>query len=765
MTPPPQRFTPLLFLKNRFLIQSTSLWRLMKLLRPYRRQIILANLMASLATAMAGFCLLSLHPLFQVALARNHHGGSATAAEHPAPSIDQTLNTIVLDPGSAAAPPLASVAPPDAADSAPDSVSAGEPAPEEPAGLTGGKIDRIRQYAERYGAAWAPLGRLVKRAEASWDRFFDWAGQSPSRLMIVYTAFIVLLYFLSQLFSFLGDYLMGQMTLHVTMGLMREVYASVLRQEFNFFSTNTTGALLNLCYRQVMQLRSIINFLVSTRIMIPVDLMIMFGVLLGISVKLSMLLLLFLPLVILPALWLVRRLRKSLAEEVGEESGSMEVMAEGFHGILAVKAFGAEEIERESLEPSIDKYVRSSRKRQAAASMMGPFVDFMNMMVILIVFILTMFVLRRSMDLDQGKIVLFLFAVTRFHKPLRSLLTMNIQMQRSAQVAQRIFEIVDRQPHIQDAPDAVEFPPHWRTIELDDVSLVYFAKPKSKSKADTPSQDAADVQKQLQQAEARLKAAAEKERGARASEREKKRLVKLAKRIERQKRQERPALLHVNLLIRRGEKIALIGPNGAGKSSMVNLLCRLYDPTEGEVRVEGVPFPAIKLASLHEHVCLVTQHPVLFNRSVRENIAFGLEGVTDEQIVAAATATGAHDFISRLPQKYDTKIGEGGRHLSGGERQKIALARAFVRNPDILILDEPTTGLDYRTTQEFMERVFHPRNEHLTIVFITHEPSQLSRFDRVLRVTPEKTIVDEPPARVPAIEQEHEPLAGQQYPA
>jgi ABC-type multidrug transport system fused ATPase/permease subunit len=156
----------------------------------------------------------------------------------------------------------------------------------------------------------------------------------------------------------------------------------------------------------------------------------------------------------------------------------MEVMTEGLHGILAVKAFGAEALEKENLEPSLQHYIRMNRKRQAAMSLMGPMVDFMNMMVILIVFVLVMVVLRQSLQLDQGRVVLFLFAVTRFHKPLRSMLTMNLQMQRSVQITNRIFELLDRQPTIRDAPDAAEFPRNWRSIRFDDVSLIYFARPK-----------------------------------------------------------------------------------------------------------------------------------------------------------------------------------------------------------------------------------------------------------------------------------------------
>lgn len=749
------------FIRSRFSIQSVSLWRVMKLLRPYRRRIILANVMSSLSTTMAGLCLLALHPLFQM------------AAQHPAvkdqPAVlegrqfftgsgpeDAQIEAEGPTTGGWDSEPSRTVPTEDGT----DSPAGGSDEADQEGGALGARFVKIKELSEKVSEKSPLAAQLIDRLEGAWGGVAAWTRKSPTRMILVYLSFIVFLYLLSQFFNFLGSYILGQAALGVTMQMMRDVYANVLRQEYNYFNTNTTGSLLNICYRQVLQLRSIVSFLVSTRIMTPVNMLIMFGVLVGISVQLSILLILLLPLVVFPALFLVRKMKQSMADEIDEESGAMEVMSEGFHGILAIKAFGAEKLEQESIEPGIRKYMRSNRKRQAAQSLMGPVVDFMNMMVLLIVFVLTMFVMRGNMAIDQSRIILFLFAVTRFHKPLRTLLTMNLQMQRSAQVAHRLFDVLDRKPEIQEDAGSRDFPRNWHEIVFDEVSLVYFAKntrwkdPKSKA------------EERLVREARQLRAAEERLKHMRTVKQEQRRLEKQAqKQKSRRQQRPRPALLGVDLTIRRGEKIALIGPNGAGKSSLVNLLCRLYNPTEGQIRIDAVDFEDIRLSEIHRHVCLVTQHPVLFNRSVRENIAFGLEGLSDEEIEAAARLTGAHAFISKLPDGYETRIGEGGRHLSGGERQKIALARAFVRHPDLLILDEPTTGLDHQTAQEFLDVVFDPRHDHLTLIFITHEPSQLSRFERILRLTPEKKIVDEPPVRSRPIELQHEPLAGQQYPA
>jgi ABC-type multidrug transport system fused ATPase/permease subunit len=745
--PKTKPFNPAEFVRSRFSIQSVSLWRVMKLLRPHRRRIILANVMSSFSTTMAGLCLLALHPLFQLTMDRPAQDGSGTTMEGESFYFNTDFG---MEQGGEAKAEGQDVSESEVGDSA----SAGKPPASN--GPVAARFEGIRKLTKKISDQSPLAAQLINRTTAGWTGFVAWARESPVRMISIYLSFIVFLYLLSQFFSFLGSYILGQVSLSVTMKMMQDIYANVLRQEYNFFNTNTTGSLLNVCNRQVLQLRSIVSFLVSTRIMTPVNMLIMFGVLVGISFRLSMLLLMFLPLVIFPALFLVRRMKQSMADEIDQESGSMEVMSEGLQGILAIKAFGAEQLEQESLKPAIAKYVRSNRKRQAAQSLMGPVVDFMNMMVLLIVFVLTMFVMRGAMAVDQSRIILFLFAVTRFHKPLRTLLTMNLEMQRSAQVAHRLFELLDREPEIREQPEAVDFPGDWREIVLDDVSLIYFAKGRKTRSKET------EAERRLRMEARALREAEERLKHMRTPKQEQRRLEKKAvKKQKRQQQEERPALVDVDLRIRRGEKIALIGPNGAGKSSLVNLLCRLYDPTEGEVRIDALNYEDIRLSEIHRHVCLVTQHPVLFNRSVRDNIAFGLEGLSDEKIEAAARMTGAHVFISNLPDGYNTLVGEGGRHISGGERQKVALARAFVRDPEILILDEPTTGLDYQTAREFLDVVFHPRHEHLTLIFITHEPSQLSRFERILRLTPEKKIVDEPLINAGPIELQHEPVAGQ----
>ena len=306
----------------------------------------------------------------------------------------------------------------------------------------------------------------------------------------------------------------------------------------------------------------------------------------------------------------------------------------------------------------------------------------------LMVFVVAVYVLPGVLKDGPDQLILFMLVLTRFYKPMRTLMTMNIRMHRARQVCSHIFTLLDRKPEIADAPDAVDFPDPWRRMVLDNVHLAY-------------------------------------------------------KVIRKGNTRKHRALQGLSMEILRGESVALIGPNGAGKSSIVNVICRLYDVTGGEVRIDDTPLKQIRLDSLRENICLITQHPILFNRSVSENIAFGLENISQEAIEEAAKATGAHEFIMKLPQGYETFVGEQGRLLSGGERQKLVLARAFVRRPEILILDEPTTGLDRQTLAEFLDLISTIHARGTTIIYITHEQSQLARFDRIYRLTPERKVIEE----------------------
>jgi ATP-binding cassette subfamily B protein/subfamily B ATP-binding cassette protein MsbA len=192
-------------------------------------------------------------------------------------------------------------------------------------------------------------------------------------------------------------------------------------------------------------------------------------------------------------------------------------------------------------------------------------------------------------------------------------------------------------------------------------------------------------------------------------------------------------LQNVDLTIQRGEHVAIVGPNGGGKSTLVNLLCRFYDPQSGEVLIDGLPLRDVAIKDLRSRIALVTQQTELFNESILHNIRYGRWSATEEEVIAAARMARAHAFISEFPHGYGTLVGPNGHRLSGGQRQRIALARAFLRNAEILILDEATSQIDVES-----ERLIHEAlaefGQDRTLLMITHRESTLSLATRIVRV-------------------------------
>ena len=196
---------------------------------------------------------------------------------------------------------------------------------------------------------------------------------------------------------------------------------------------------------------------------------------------------------------------------------------------------------------------------------------------------------------------------------------------------------------------------------------------------------------------------------------------------------ERSVLRDISFEIQAGTCLGIAGTTGAGKTTLVSLLTRFYDPTAGEILLDGVDLRDYKLADLRNQFAIVLQEPVLFSTSIAENIAYARPGASEAEIVAAAKAANAHDFIIRLPQGYDTLVGERGMRLSGGERQRISIARAFLKDAPILILDEPTSSLDVKTEAAIVEAMEHLALGRTTFI-ITHRASALNHCDLILRI-------------------------------
>ena len=272
-------------------------------------------------------------------------------------------------------------------------------------------------------------------------------------------------------------------------------------------------------------------------------------------------------------------------------------------------------------------------------------------------------------NFELGKLVAFLSYIGMLFGPLSIITNIMDWASRTVTAAERVFEVLDTEPEVRDAPNAQPLTEVKGEIILENVSFGY----------------------------------------------EKHHLV----------------LHDINLHIRPGEMIGLVGPSGSGKTTLINLICRFYDPTRGRILLDGKDLREVRMQDLRRHIGVVLQDNFLFPGTIRENIAYARPDATLEEIIEAAKAANAHDFIMRFPDGYDTWVGERGHRLSGGERQRIAIARAILRNPQILILDEATASVDTETErliQEALERLVQNR----TTIAIAHRLSTLRNADRII---------------------------------
>ena len=274
--------------------------------------------------------------------------------------------------------------------------------------------------------------------------------------------------------------------------------------------------------------------------------------------------------------------------------------------------------------------------------------------------------------MTPGIFVAFIIAVFKLYDPVRKFALFYNSFQQALGASEEIFKFMDIRDEVQERPNAPTLPPFSRKISFDNVSFCYESE------------------------------------GV-----------------------EREVLRSINLEVKAGEILALVGSSGAGKSTLVSLIPRFFDVTSGEITIDGHDLRDVSLASLRSQIGVVTQETVLFNDTLRNNIAYGQPGVSQQQVEAAATAALAHGFISKLPAGYETVIGEKGVRLSGGERQRIAIARALLKNAPILILDEATSALDSESealVQSALQNLMAGR----TVVVIAHRLSTVRRADRIV---------------------------------
>ncbi len=461
--------------------------------------------------------------------------------------------------------------------------------------------------------------------------------------------------------------LMGSIGLNIVKNLRNKLYAQIQKQSLSFFSDHPTGLLMSRITNDVQSVQAATSEAITSLIKDSFMLIGLVGVIFYTDWRMALIAIVVFPLTIYPISKFgkkVRKVTKSTQMTMGTLSSLLQ---ETISGTRIVKAFCMEKYENERFAAETERLLKYNMKYVSVHAMSTPVMDFLaGLGIAAIIFYGGYNVIHGHST--PGTFFSFLAALFMLYEPIKRLTNVNNTINQGIAGAERIFSIIDRDPDIEDTPNARELPPITQGIDIQNVTFCY----------DTT-----------------------------------------------------PVLKNINLRIKTGEVVAFVGMSGGGKTSLVNLIPRFYDVTSGRILIEGIDIRDVTLSSLRGQIAIVTQQTILFNDTVKKNIAYGDIARTEEEIIAAAKAANAHNFIMRLPQGYDSNIGELGTKISGGEKQRISIARALLKNSPILILDEATSSLDTEAEIEVQEALDNLMKGRTTLV-IAHRLSTIRNADRII---------------------------------
>jgi len=486
--------------------------------------------------------------------------------------------------------------------------------------------------------------------------------------MLMILPIAVILLFLSKgIFEYGQAYLMNYVGLKVIADIREKLYNHLQTLSLSFFTKTPTGILISRITNDVNLIQGSVSNAVTGLIK---DVFTVFG-LIGVVIyrdwKLAVITLLIFSFVIIPIKEFGKRLRK-FSRKSQQRMGSITTfLHETIAGNRIVKAFNMEEYEKRRFAEENNRFFRILFKRVKLRALSQPLMEVIGGIGVAIIIWVGGYRVIQG-EMTPGNFFSFMTALFMLYAPIRDLSKVNLEVQEGLAAATRVFELLDTTPDIKDEEKALPLPSISKGVDFREVTFKYG---------------------------------------------------------------EEAVLRDISLHVKVGEMIALVGMSGAGKTSLVNLLPRFYDVEKGQILIDGCDIRKVTVKSLRDQIALVTQQTILFNDTVRNNIAYGNLACSDQEIIEAAKAANAHDFIQKFPQGYETIIGEQGVKLSGGERQRLSIARALLKNAPILILDEATSSLDSDSETE-VQRAMERLMEGRTVLVIAHRLSTIRNANRIV---------------------------------
>ncbi|WP_297554375.1 ABC transporter ATP-binding protein [uncultured Alistipes sp.] len=486
-------------------------------------------------------------------------------------------------------------------------------------------------------------------------------------ILVLLAATVMLTSLLSNTFRYLSAWTIENLRTRSLQQMRNRMFDKVIGMNVGYLSDQRKGDIMSRITQDVM----IVQFCITNTLQVAFrEPLLIIGYLVAmfmISWELSIFSIVFLPLVALLIGSIVKRLRHP-ARTSQERMGDMvSSLDESLSGIKVIKSYNATDYIRGKFHALNADFSRLQLSMVRRQQLASPMSEFLGISAAGVILVFGgMLVVRGS--LDAGGFVAFLAMFSQITRPVRSFIDQFATINQGIAAGERIFAVLDTQPEIEDRPDAKTLDGLHDRIELRDVHFTY---------------DGA-----------------------------------------------REVIGGITLDIRRGETVALVGPSGGGKSTLSELIPRFYDPTSGDILIDGVSIREYTQESLRAHMSVVAQNTVLFNDTIENNIALGRPGATHDEIVAAARIANAHEFITETPRGYDTNIGDCGSKLSGGQRQRLSIARAVLKNPEILILDEATSALDTES-EKLVQDALNALLEGRTSIVIAHRLSTIRNADKI----------------------------------
>lgn len=470
--------------------------------------------------------------------------------------------------------------------------------------------------------------------------------------------------------SYAAGFLMTDVGQRVVRDLRERLFAHTLRQSAGFFSRQTVGELLSRLTNDIGQIQRAVSETIGDLMRESVTLVGYIGYLFIIDWKLAVVCATTAPLIVYPLAQLGRRVRGQSKRSQEELAHVTHIAAEAYAGHRVVKAFGAEAREARRFADAADSLYRTYMRVTRAVSALPPVMEFVGGIAAIGVLWFGSKEISAH-RISQGDFMSFLSAALLMYQPIKRLSGANASIQQALAASTRVFEMLDTNTEVPDRPHAPAVSGLARDVEFRDVGFAY---------ADDP---------------------------------------------------QRFVVRHASFKASKGQVVALVGLSGAGKTTLVNLIPRFYEPTEGAVLIDGRDIRDITLKSLRDNIAVVTQEIVLFDDTIAANIAYGRADATRDAIESAARAAHAHEFVAAMPKGYETTIGERGQRLSGGQRQRLAIARAILRNSPLLVLDEATSSLDAQS-EALVQDALTALMANRTTFVIAHRLSTVRRADLIV---------------------------------